>query len=158
MMEGDRDHSQGERGFTFVCLGCFYRCKKPANRCSESSGSVQCDYCTSRCVSCERCGSAMRQIDDNMVEIIILLNRKGYRTLSSCGGNGGHSIFVSVVDVGSLKRFPRGFNHSTNRINADLTIVCIEYPPRERESEDEISRNVGELRKWAVEVKRVTQG
>lgn len=85
------------------------------------------------------CGHEIYKIDENMIPVIIELNKKGYKTTDCCSGHNWEdvdglqlSIYIAFAKDVQPKTVPKGFYLETNRVDDWLDPkIYGEDPPQE---------------------------
>ena len=70
-------------------------------------------------IYCKECGGELVEIDENFIEAIILLNKKGYYTRFCCAGHPNtkdvHQSYIMFEDGSLLPYLPKGYLYDKDR-------------------------------------------
>ena len=129
---------------------------------------ILCTSCWERKCTCEN--KKYAQIDDEIADIIILLNGKGYVTRNCCAGHNNSkktytNIYIQFNEVYDFKSVPKGFQCETQVIsnNEKYTLIShffsferrngnIFYKDNIINLDNELDLYREELREWAYKL------
>ncbi|MGH4139448.1 hypothetical protein [Clostridium sp.] len=107
---------------------------------------------------CRKCLSKLEDIDTPILDIIFNLNKKGYRTEYCCSGHPEQKVYSAYLVVSESingEIAPEGFSlkYKDNRtIITSLNVKKSKVKASTVELEKLARKNLGNLRKWIIEL------
>lgn len=110
------------------------------------------------CVKCWRneheCTCASKNnivlLDKNIIDILVLLNNKGYKTRFSCGGHASKKyifIYINFYDEYVFDNLPGYFTYEGKRL--------FYRNIKEKEKQKDIDHKIGILKDWAEQLRKL---